>query len=161
MNHNGPNAARVPVIACAAGVELRPPSRFPLNCCERHSRRRMVKDQSLHSYRKKKMGQLRDINTYFNKVRPKSCPCNLTVDKFMSNYQYESKGYDSNYTKEILLITDIPEGHEDFLMLTRKHSLILSQRYHPDKHIHNHVLTCQTTMKSLNKALCAVEETYH
>jgi len=79
----------------------------------------------------------------------------------MSNYQYESKSCDSYHTKDILLITDIPEDHEDFLMFTRKHFLLLSQRYHPDKNTHNHVLTCQTTMKSLNKALCAVEEIYH
>lgn len=107
------------------------------------------------------MGQLRDITTYFNRVHPSSCPCNLSVDKFMSNYHYESKKYDSMHTKEILLVTNIPDDHEDYLMLTKRHFLILSQRYHPDKNTPDHVMTCQITMTTLNQALCAIEENHH
>ena len=105
------------------------------------------------------MGELRDITVYYNSHLPVSCPCGMKADSFMSGYK--TTEYKPENAEAILLTTNIPAEHEDYLLLIKKHFLILAQRYHPDKNTLNNEIVCKTTMSTLNKAYCAVVGKHH
>ena len=105
------------------------------------------------------MGTLRDITTHYNGYHLKSCPCGKSVDDFMEKYEY--KPFHKNQAEEILLVANIPNTHPDYLLIVRKHFLILAQRYHPDKNESDCADVCNRTMSILNQSYCAIEANYH
>ena len=105
------------------------------------------------------MGALRDITSQYNSYHNSSCPCGKNVNDFMDGYC--PKDFHTDSVEDILLVSNIPLSHKDYLLIVKKHFLILAQRYHPDKNSAELNEICNKTMSTLNQAYCTVEAKYH
>ena len=99
------------------------------------------------------MSNFHNISSYFDSFHPPGCPCKKSAEDFQKHDAEIQVDVPTPDATSLLLLKDMPHDREDFLKLSKKHFIILAQKYHPDKNNTTDKTVCNKIMSMLNSAL--------